>query len=302
MEKYENMEYRQYTKRSELDKALHTLEGLLEGVLIDNEINQTELKEIRNWCDHHRGFKNKQPFKEILPLIQGALTGKVFDVEEIRDIIWVCRKFKESIFYDVVTSDIQKLHGILHGILSDNVITDDEVIGLNEWLIENNHLEKTYPYDELCSILAHVLADGVIDDAERDLLKVFFSEFIDINNSETINSDEICNLKKHITINGICSMTPEILFQDKVFCFTGVSARGSRKSIADTIESLGGMYKDTVVKSTNYLIVGDDGNPCWCFSCYGRKVEKAMELRKKGADILIVHENDFWDALEDLKL
>jgi len=34
---------------------------------------------------------------------------------------------------------------------------------------------------------------------------------------------------------------------------------------------------------------------------YGRKVEKAIQLRKEGHKIILVHENDFWDAIEDLK-
>lgn len=31
----------------------------------------------------------------------------------------------------------------------------------------------------------------------------------------------------------------------------------------------------------------------WAFSCYGRKVEKAVQLRKDGSQVIIVHENDF---------
>ncbi len=46
-------------------------------------------------------------------------------------------------------------------------------------------------------------------------------------------------------------------------------------------------------------MVGAKGNPCWAFACYGRKVEEAMALRKAGNRLLIVHENDFFDALED---
>lgn len=59
-----------------------------------------------------------------------------------------------------------------------------------------------------------------------------------------------------------------------------------------------GIFNDNVVKTTEYLLVGNEGNPCWAFSCYGRKVEKAMELRKKGVNILIVHEDDFWRVVE----
>lgn len=36
--------------------------------------------------------------------------------------------------------------------------------------------------------------------------------------------------------------------------------------------------------------------PCWAFSCYGRKVEEAMNMRKQGYKISIVKEIDFIDA------
>jgi hypothetical protein len=52
-----------------------------------------------------------------------------------------------------------------------------------------------------------------------------------------------------------------------------------------------------VNQKTNYLLVGSDGNPCWAFSCYGRKVEKAVEMRKEGYSIQIINENDFWKVV-----
>ena len=51
------------------------------------------------------------------------------------------------------------------------------------------------------------------------------------------------------------------------------------------------------MKKTNYLIIGSEGNTCWAFSCYGRKVEKAMEMRKNGVNIVLVNEIDFWDSI-----
>ena len=52
-------------------------------------------------------------------------------------------------------------------------------------------------------------------------------------------------------------------------------------------------------KRVDYLVIGADGNPCWAFACYGRKVEKAVELRKSGVRIMIIHESDFHDAVLD---
>ena len=62
---------------------------------------------------------------------------------------------------------------------------------------------------------------------------------------------------------------------------------------------LGGSISKGITKTTDYLIVGDGGNPCWAFACYGRKVEAAVQLRKLGHQISLVHEFDFWDFVED---
>ena len=78
------------------------------------------------------------------------------------------------------------------------------------------------------------------------------------------------------------------------------SFSGLQSTIA-TITGLGAVFSPNVTSQTHYLVVGAGGNPCWAFSCYGRKVEKAVDARKSGNPILIVHESDFWDAVADNK-
>lgn len=73
-----------------------------------------------------------------------------------------------------------------------------------------------------------------------------------------------------------------------------------RREIAERIKSLGGIVKNNISKKTNYLIVCTAGNPCWAYSCYGRKVDEAIKLRKNGVPITIVSETDLWDIIEDL--
>ncbi|MBL8827994.1 MAG: BRCT domain-containing protein [Planctomycetaceae bacterium] len=90
-------------------------------------------------------------------------------------------------------------------------------------------------------------------------------------------------------------MDPQIEFPKRVFCFTGKSAKASRKQLATLISEKGGVFKDSIVRELDYLIVGADGDPCWAYSCYGRKIEQVIELRKCGFPMLLVHENDFWD-------
>lgn len=199
-------------------------------------------------------------------------------------------------YYDVITAKIQELEGIFHGILSDNKITDTEINQLEKWLLDNEDLVGIYPFDEIESLIVGITEDGKITEKEKDYLKLFMSEFIKENDSKTINFEEINRLKNDITISGVCTINPLVEFKDKQFCFTGISKQYKRKDIEDKIESLGGHYNDNVTKSTNYLIIGQESNPCWAYSCYGRKVEKAVNMRKEGSKISIIKEIDFIDA------
>ncbi|SKA82324.1 BRCA1 C Terminus (BRCT) domain-containing protein [Caloramator quimbayensis] len=302
LEKYDSQQYRKYTLRLEIDKALHTLEGILIGITIDNILNEYELKELSAWCELYSNYINRQPLGDILNTIKKSIEDGIIDENEREDILWLCNNYKiGNMYFDIITSDVQRLHGILHGILADGVITDSEIKALKNWLEDNEHLIGTYPYDEIYSLLISILSDGFIDDYERKILKLFLSDFVDTKCSSNLNRNEIEELREKINISGICSICPEIIINNKLFCFTGTSSKTTRKQISEVIISFGGRYHDKVTKETDYLVIGNNGNPCWAFSCYGRKVEQAVNLRKKGHKILIVHENDFWDALESLK-
>lgn len=292
------MEYREYMGKAEFEKSLNTLKGIIQGIQADQLITHAEVEELQNWCLLQNDHRFKYPFKEIIPMIHTSIEDGVLTTDEIDDILWTCKMYlNDNPYFDAITADIQVLHGILHGILSDNRIEVSELNYLKDWLDSNYHLETVYPYDEVYSLLHKVLNDGKIDEEEELILKAFFSEFIDTSKSYNINQGDFTEIKKVMNINGLCALAPNIEINDNLFCFTGESSKMKRSEIEKIIIENGGSFNKNVVSKTNYLIVGDNGNPCWAFSCYGRKVEKAMELRKQGKQILIIHEIDFWDAL-----
>lgn len=298
MKKLDGSSYRIYTGKSEAHKAFNSLNGIIEGIALDTKINQKEIDELDWWCDNHEFLANRNPFNDLITNVQVIISDNVVTEEEIKDIKWLCDKFKEGFeYYDKSTSDLQVLQGICHGILADGIVEDKEVTELKNWLSENEHLATYYPYDEITSLITEILADGKIDEEERKLLKRYFNEFVNLSDTEL--QERINEEVKDVKIGGICSKVASIRFIDNQFCFTGTSARSSRSGIAKLIEEYGGKFVNSVSKKTNYLIVGDDGNPCWAFACYGRKVEKAISLRKEGAQIIIVHENDFWREIDE---
>lgn len=288
-------------KKEEMHKALNSLVGVLSGVAADGSVSEAESNEVQNWYSLHEHLIKIHPFSEILPALNMAFADNVLDIEEVEGALWLCRRFldtqNDKLYFDCVTSQIQQLEGMLHGIISDGVITDDELSNLGAWLDDNEHLGGIYPFDEVYSLLLTAKEDGRISDDERNMLKAFFATFVDTRTSFNIHEDEVAALQKQYSIGGICAVCPEVTIEGKTFCFTGTSKKATRNEIAEIVCNHGGQYNDRVTNKTDYLIVGADGNPCWAFSCYGRKVEKAVDMRKEGQHITIVHEYDFWDEI-----
>lgn len=291
-------DYRRFMKKADIDKAFHTLEGILKGIALDKKINSLELKELSNWSLLYQEYVNKHPFSEIIPLTNKYLEDGILTEEEYDDLLWFTKKvLTENRYYNAVTSDIQRLEGMIHGVMADNEINEAEINQLKEWLFDNEHLSGIWPFDEIQSVIVGVTEDGIITNEEKQYLKVFFSEFINIRDSFTIDVNEIEELKKTIQISGICTLNPCVEFKLKKFCFTGASGKATRSELKQIVEKNGGIFSDSVTNDTNYLIVNCEGNPCWAFSRYGRKIEKAIDLRRNGKNISIVNEVDFWDVL-----
>ena len=292
-------EYRQFTGKAEHHKAVNHFLGILEGVSIDGVIDEAEMDELRNWYSLYRHLIDRHPFNELLPAVDDALSDGQLTYEEIEDLRWLCHQVTAGEYYDIVTCGIQSLHGLIHGILADNQIEDRELQNMAAWLEDHSVLRGTYPFDEIYSLVSTVLEDGKVSDDERNILKAYLSEFVDPTVSYNLNELELNRLREEYSVQGVCARDPDILLPGHLFCFTGASDRGTRNEIATIIKNNDGEFKDSVTAKTDYLVVGNAGNPCWAYSCYGRKIEKAITLRKKGNAIVIVNENDFWKMLEE---
>jgi NAD-dependent DNA ligase len=292
-----NIDYRPYhhfTRRARLEKALNSLIGLIEGISIDGVINGNEVAYVDAWLNEHRELEHNHPFTELMPVVHAAVADRILTDEERQDILWLCEKLKAADFFDASTADMQRLHGLIGAIAADGEITESELRGLADWLYEHEHLKACWPYDEVESLITKVLRAKTISAADHQGLMSFFSEFTAVSERCGEGSSH-----KTLTSPTLCAVCPEVIFEGKVFAFTGSSTKYSREEFKKIVENLGGIVANSVSKKLDYLIIGADGNPCWAYACYGRKVEMVVALRKGGAKILIVHEHDFHDAVTD---
>lgn len=296
-----NRDYRQFTKPAELHKAINTLRGIIAGISTDTAVSQSEINELSHWCQVHGHLRDRHPFSEILPIIEAACSDGNITDEESKDILWVCSSFADSgSYYDSITSSIQFLSGLVHGIMADGAISDSEIHSLQSWINANDFLAGCYPFDEINALLTSIMADKQIDADERNTLMAFLSNLIEFKNSFNLNERNFSSLRDEYSVSGICAACPDIQIEGHSFCFTGESYRSTRKEITEIIEKLGGSVRSGVSQKVDYLIVGNAGNPCWAYACYGRKIEEAVHLRQSGGHIIIANETDFWDVAEDV--
>ncbi len=286
--------YRRFTGKAEFEKIFNTLIGLIEGIVIDARINEVEMAFLQAWLDEQRARAKKHPFNEIVPLLDEAIADGMLSAGGKEDILWLCKRMTAREYLNAAAADMQRLQSLVAAIGSDGHVSVDELCGLSDWLLENEHLKTCWPYDEIESIASGVLADGKIDPVEHALLMAFFGEFVSMLDSKTVIPPHV---REGATVLGLCAVAPQIRFADSVFCLTGASHHYSRQDFALRIADRGGTAVNGVSKKVHYLVIGADGNPCWAYACYGRKVARAVELRKAGHPIVIVHESDFHGAI-----
>lgn len=293
--KYDDGQYLKFINPSVVEKDLRSLVAILEGIRSDGHVNELENSKMYQWINSLKIYEDKQPYKDIINTIRFSLNDGVLSEDEADNIVWFCNQYIEKNgYYTQITAGIQRLLGLMKGLAIDNEVNIIETKYLSEWLDQHDYLKNTYPYDEIYSLITKIEQDGIITESERnDLLN--FCSFFSNESNDSNNSVLVKGLNE-----GFFQIDPQIIIQEKTFCITGQSLKFKRKEIAEKIELYGGFITDSVTNTTNYLVVCDEKNDSWAFTCYGKKVEKAIKLRKNGQQISIIHEFDLYDELQSL--
>ena len=219
-------------------------EGLSQELQRISKASQTEMAELIHWCELHSHLRNRHPFSEILPVVEAACEDNVLTEDESKDILWLCGNFVDDAgYYDQITSSIQFLAGLIHGVMADGTLLDTEIKAIRSWIQTNDYLAGVYPYDEINSLLSVILEDKVITSDERDQLMAFFSNLIEFQDSLNLNANEFESLRNRCKISGICATCPTIHFTNHTFCFTGEFQRGKRSDLERTVSELGGICR-----------------------------------------------------------
>jgi len=287
---------------TEVVREIEMLRGIAAGVALDYKLTDGEIRSLGQWVASHEYIMNVFPLSELQDLLNRLATGNA-DGDPREELLDWCFQFAspESAGILAETSAIRRLHGVLSGIAADGVVTQQELIDLQDWLRDYQVFANIWPFDMVIETVSRILSDGHLDPGEeaemlaicKDLGGEFqFGAIVD----EPVCRHAVSRAPVYSTLDGVCDSDP-IVVEGRRFCFTGSAKSGKREELARITMAAGGIPVDRVDPSLDYLVVGGLSNPAWAFASYGRKIEKALTLRRDGYRTRIVREASLLDAL-----
>jgi NAD-dependent DNA ligase len=190
------------------------------------------------------------------------------------------------------TKKAQALIGICSGIVTDGVLSDSEIAFLDVWLLENPDVAGIWPGEAVAERLNALRVDGVISENRRQELLSFLKAVSGNEFAETgaaavsapfaeFDTDVKVELTgRHVVLTGTFS------FGSRAKCEEATKAAGA---------SIGGK---SVTLSTDYLVVGSGITTSWANTTYGRKIEEAIDFRKRYGKPLVVTEQQWLAAVQ----
>ncbi len=160
------------------DEVISELLGILQSINYDKVINDLEINALKKWIDINNN--NGDPrFQEIIIKLNKIIEDNIITEEEKKDIIKITEQYYE-LGKNLI--GVNELVGIVEGIIFDNEINDAEINKLNEWINNNIQLSGTFFYDKIASVVKEVLSDGILDEQEKQQLKILLTFLLKDNN------------------------------------------------------------------------------------------------------------------------
>ena len=144
-------------------------------------------------------------------------------------------------------------------------------------MYDNIYLSDHFPFNKTMEMLDEVLEDSIITQEESNYITSAINSLL--NPVETLK----------VEINSV---------SNKHVCLSGNFAFGQKSDVEKYIIEKGGIIDSSLKKSTEILMIGDFECQAYSNGTYGTKVKKAIEYNKKGANIQIIKESDFFTNIK----
>ncbi|WP_151684789.1 BRCT domain-containing protein [Acinetobacter seifertii] len=280
-----------YMEQAINDKEINVFLGFIEGLILDESIQTKEVEALQHWMESKPQVYCNYPFDFIVQSLTSILDKDGNVVSENKTIfLQVLKIFLSKKFYKKNTSDIQRLHGLIAGVVCDQTINKTELENLNQWMKDHDYLEEDIFFQELYALLRPVRTKADISD--QDTLKILsqIKKYVDI--------EKFGVLKSIVESEGNPDFYKgQLTLSKALYCFTGASSRFKKNDWKDLVKNNGAEFTDDMTTSVNYLVICNKGNKAWAHVSYGRKFEQAKKWQNQGHDIKIITEDDFVKAI-----
>jgi hypothetical protein len=266
-----------YNNKKNAQKNFSVVKGFLEGIILDGKINSQEIKSLQDWINNILDSSDLGGYKGYFIRLHNESCLPTFDIERAKDLILEVQEFEYELDnYSVEDTEYQILVGILKGLIADEIIGEDEVIGLKEWLKKNSHLSNHLIYKQLLDI---------VNSNDENGLNIKLIRII---------NDFLCSEKnrKEVLLN-------ESDFANYTFCFTGNFINWTRSELVKQLRERGVEIKSSISKKINFLIIGEIKNTSNKYDDFGTKTEKVRELQSEGAEIEILYEGQIVNSFNN---
>lgn len=269
----------------EKQRALNGLRGILAGIVADQQLNEKEFLFLDAWLQSQQFLADDDEVKQILAQVGEILAdGKVSpdELNQMRDLVTTFLERSTDEQYDNV-DQIDELMGFLTGVASDGVLNDSEVNALSSWLDSHHRVRSIWPASVIIERLDVILDDGIISEEERsDLLQTMRRLTSAKVNPTGINYEASTEVWE--------DETDKIDIADQVFCLTGDFVSGDRSAVETMLRLKGAKLSPNVNKSVDYLVIGTLASRDWLYTPHGRKIEKALLLKRQGVNVTVITE------------
>ena len=268
----------------EKERAMSGLKGILSGIVADKKLNEKEFLFLDAWLKSQQYLAEDTDVVKILKLVGDILEDGQISPQELTNM--------ESSIESIVSSresantgvsQVDELVGFLTGVASDGVLNDQEVDALSEWLDNNESVKETWPASVIVNRLNNVLEDGIITEEERqDLLQTV--------NQVTGNAAENDDISYESSTEVWEDEIDSLDIAGKTFCLTGEFVSGDRETVDTMLRLRGAETSPNVNKNVDYLVIGTLASRDWLYTSHGRKIEKALLLKREGVNVTVITE------------
>ncbi len=187
-----------------------------------------------------------------------------------------------------IDAGIDELLGLIRGITADGEVSTREADALLYWCARHEEIVNDWPVSVLIRRLERIYADGVVEDEEREELRLLLSDII---------GEKDAPLTAPVTSLPLCRPVPAVVFEAKTFVLTGQFALGPRRVCESQVIERGGFCSGSVTKKIDYLVIGSVGSRDWIHSSWGRKIEQAVEYRDRPRSSIRIISEQSWAAV-----